>query len=620
MAGTSSHYYRLNDKQENQGGIDGRNVDFLDGLPQASPGNVSRGFIPSPLSTPRIPLEEEANGRGYIQDKHQQVVDTRPVPGDISIKRGGNGGTWQPSAMMLGLITLGTVVAVAHHFTYRYLDRKPVTVFPEQWARNIAAAAAFVVKTCFTIATGIAFTEVLWWSLRKRLTKIGSLDKLFTVQSNPLSFFSADGVKTAPLAMALAAIAWIIPLVAILTPNTLGVSVLETTKASPCKVPTFAGGDSSKAFYEAGPDRKGPYDGPSQEIRKATAKVIPTGELLPYKSPCGANCTYTIDFFAPALKCEDQENPSDVVGDGKSWTYYDAEVATVEETPLTLLVSYNNYYASNMSVVKDTPNEKLFRTLLCTAHNATYHLNATYTNDEPQYASSITKYHDHIPVIRDAHRFRLNCAGQECARVNFYALTSAVLAYLSGSLQKVDVEGTLDSSTQVQNTTLVSFSDEWEVAHDLLPGIPALLSNLILSTLSLPSAARADAQCTARTVFPAYTYTSLWLVLPYAIALVLVLLALALGTIALQATGLRVGDPFSQLLVTTRNPALDELAAGCSSLSSKDGRWLKAQRVRLGELRTSDTSKAASVEVGTGHAAFGIAGQTLTLKKGVVYD
>ena len=524
---------------------------------------------------------------------------------------------WQPSFMMVALIVIGTAVACAHHIAYRYLDGKYVSIFSQFWARNLANAAAFLVKSCFTMATGLAFQEVLWQSLRRRLTKIGSIDKLFTVQTNPLNFLTADGFRTAPIALLLAAIAWTIPLAAIITPGTLGIESVTSLRDSSCAVPSFAGGDHSTIFYQTGPS--GDYVGSSQEIRKTAIQAIPKGEVLFFASPCGSNCSFTEEFFGPALKCVDQENPSSLA-DTKKWTYYTSSVATEENTPLTIQLSYNNYYASNKSRIpaESTPDE-ISRTLLCTAYNATYKLNATFTNGAPLFITTITDFHDPILVIRDAFRFRLNCGDRDCPSVNFFTLVSSVFGYLTGTVER-DSEDNISSNSEIQTTTLAK-AGKWEVLRDFATAVPELMTNLTVSTISF-TGKKQDTTCTAIAVNPAYIYNPLWLVMPYGIALALALLALVLGTYALQSTGVASGNIFSQILVTTRNPALDELAAG-AGLSSSDAKWVLGQRIRLGELRSEinseDVAGGAEEHGGSGHAAFGMQGQTLTLRKGRTY-
>ncbi|TGO59112.1 hypothetical protein BCON_0048g00380 [Botryotinia convoluta] len=83
-------------------------------------------------------------------------------------------------------------------------------------------------------------------------------------------------------------------------------------------------------------------------------------------------------------------------------------------------------------------------------------------------------------------------------------------------------------------------------------------------------------------------------------------------------TGIRTGDIFSQILVTTRNPSLDEIARG-HSLSSADVDVMKDDKLRLGKLKRprgengdySDGDDGREAE----HAAFGLAEQVDSLRR-----
>jgi len=74
------------------------------------------------------------------------------------------------------------------------------------------------------------------------------------------------------------------------------------------------------------------------------------------------------------------------------------------------------------------------------------------------------------------------------------------------------------------------------------------------------------------------------LLTPYSVALILCLVAFTSGVWVLRKTGIRTGKLFSQILVTTRNPFLDEISRG-NSLRSADAYALKQQRLIFGELK-----------------------------------
>ena len=123
--------------------------------------------------------------------------------------------------------------------------------------------------------------------------------------------------------------------------------------------------------------------------------------------------------------------------------------------------------------------------------------------------------------------------------------------------------------------------------------------------------------CTSYTNELVYKYSPLWLLVPYFVGFFLSILCAGLGMYAIFVDGVSVKDGFSQILVTTRNPVLDEMSEGVC-LTSSEAKYLREQRVRFGELlyREGYTQEGGS---GTGHAAFGLEGQTIPIQKGRIY-
>lgn len=90
---------------------------------------------------------------------------------------------------MIGLLLLGVLIGIGHHLCYNFLNGKPVGRYSQGWILRIATGAAFIVKVAFEISVGIAISQFQWYAFRRRSFKIGSLDKVFTLQSDLLSFF-----------------------------------------------------------------------------------------------------------------------------------------------------------------------------------------------------------------------------------------------------------------------------------------------------------------------------------------------------------------------------------------------------------------------------------------------
>lgn len=532
---------------------------------------------------------------------------------------------WKPVLWMIGLMGTGVAFALGHHIGYQKLDGKSQDAFSQSWAHNLGNAAAFIVKTSFTLAVSIAFQEMLWFNARRRALKVSTLDSLFTILANPLNFFSVDALKNAPLVTVLAAIAWTIPLSAILSPGTLTIGPRTVWQNSTCLVPTFPVNTST--FFGVVPHGTGVY-GANEATSKMADEILPQGTILDFTSPCGSNCSFQQAFFGPALQCVNSTNPHytdpEFISQGSgAYVFYNGTSLGHWglNSKMDILITYQNTSqpeGPGMAVGR-------YATLVCSAYNATYDLTIEYADGQPLFQTRMT-YHEPLLNLSESENAIAGFEGENLLRTNFVTLVREIYeTYLVGQWEATATAQYADPDTRIADTSLagtINGKDDWKVNKDFLTGIPELLTNLTLSTLST-NAANVTTTCTSSKTFQAYRYERLWLVLPYSLALFLSVVAFTAGVLALSATGMRTGGMFSQILVTTRNPRLDELSQG-NSLSSSGAVLLSKQPLRLGELKKDnygggDGDDPGVVGRGTGHAAFGPREQVLSLVKARKY-
>ncbi|KAI9644752.1 hypothetical protein NHQ30_006779 [Ciborinia camelliae] len=520
---------------------------------------------------------------------------------------------WRPIIWMVTWILLGLSVALGHHFAYQRLDRKPPSVFSQTWAHSLGSVAAFLVKTSFTITVLLALQEVLWFSFRKKAIKISLLDKLFTLSSNPFSFVPSAFVN-APLATLLAAFAWTIPISAILSPGSLVVGQLVTFNHSICHVPTFAADSPNISFYQMTTElTNSTIQGPNPGIQKLASQIFAQGTILPPVSPCGANCSYKQAFYGPALQCSDVSNNTNFSHSIDGSVYYNAKDLTKfgedEYSLMEIIITYFNSTDSSF------PDE--YTSIICLPYNTTYDISVNYTNGLPKIYTNLTyntpllnlngtelMYPQNFPwisnsatLVREVYDNHLNGTWiQDPNRIYSFHDTMIENTILAGD--------TIDANNG-QNSSL------WFLNRDLLTGIPELLTNLTISTLAF-SPITTTTPCSSRTEMLVYYYNPNLLLIPYSIALILSLISFAAGVYVLKKTGIRTGEIFSQILVTTRNPFLDEIAKG-HSLSSADADEMKNYKLRLGKLkRLHEEDSGVGIETEgerAGYAAFGLAEQ-----------
>jgi hypothetical protein len=222
---------------------------------------------------------------------------------------------WRSSMLMVAFYLLAVGLAIAHHLVYQHLDGKAVKG-SQRWISRFATALAFAFKTALTISISLAFQEALWAAVRRRFFRIESLDKLFTVQSNPLSFFCWEGIVHGSAPLILAGIAWIVPIAVIFTPGALSIIPSTTHSYQLCLPPTSINDRMMwvpNCTTNTGGANQGlcnqSYSGISSSLQNLAAQVVTGGivkNMVTTPLSGTSNYSYTITFNGPALKCEEQ--------------------------------------------------------------------------------------------------------------------------------------------------------------------------------------------------------------------------------------------------------------------------------------------------------------------------
>ena len=117
--------------------------------------------------------------------------------------------SWHPLVMMSMSFILGSGLAVGHHFFYAHWDGKDITTTISQaWITRIGTAFAFLVKVFLAVATGIAYIQQLWSSLRSQPMKVKRLNSAFSVLGDVTRLFDAGLWFRNPLLLLPALITW----------------------------------------------------------------------------------------------------------------------------------------------------------------------------------------------------------------------------------------------------------------------------------------------------------------------------------------------------------------------------------------------------------------------------
>lgn len=580
----------------------------------------------------------------------------------------------KPTAAMLTLLILGTSLAVAHHLVYRHLSRKLVSDYSQPWVSRISTSTALAVKSCWSIAIGLALQNVLWYSFRRHFFKISSINKLLDIENNVLGFISFDAIRDVPLAMDLGAIVWLLPIIPIIVPGTL--SVRQDPQAiihsQSCLVPTYGianlhqarWGNSSQGFYSAMAESSS-WDGidatanPTLEVERIVEETILGNGIIPFPSPCGPNCTYDMTFQGPGLECVeypnyvlssfDFENQGIVINtsarpipDENTWVTpgndlfddeyrYFANITYAYGNYLSIwtqLLNNNTLHPAYIEPFHGNPKrlKTMWQTLACSLQNASYSLSVQFDNNN--FLPNITKLSGvKVPVD-------VPTAAEEDIRhlIDLIAPTQSFFNSLVGSVYNgMDFMSPLaEPNTKVSNvlytklitTTedipvsggLISHQKTWIVNEPLLTGPSELFTNLTLSLFSV-SPPSLETVCTSTQSANVYCYAAKWLSLTYALGFAATLCCISLGIYAVRDNGFVAGEPFSQILAATRNPGLDRVLQaakrdGVLDLGNRD--FLK-QRLLYGTLSSGHQD---GMRVGVkDRAAFGSEDQVVMVLK-----
>lgn len=110
---------------------------------------------------------------------------------------------------MTGSLVLGVALAIGHHLFYDYLNNRIVQNQNQQeWFLRIGTGVAFLTRALLSAAVGIAYTQILWRTLRSKSVTIQGINSMFGVPHNAWDFTTSELWTAAPALTVIAAIAW----------------------------------------------------------------------------------------------------------------------------------------------------------------------------------------------------------------------------------------------------------------------------------------------------------------------------------------------------------------------------------------------------------------------------
>lgn len=566
---------------------------------------------------------------------------------------------WYTPVSAILLLVTGIMAAIGHHVFYNSLDGTAAGDERKQnWVIWIGTGLAFFSKAALASVLEISRIQWLWVTLRRQFLTLGGIDAIFGVTSDPLFFMNRDMLRQAKLATFMAIIIWIFPLTAILTPSTIWTKTIIQASTVPCTVRTLVfefdpgstaeklccnnlksdvtttslaqytnSGEISRQSRTTRILRLGAFSGlipPPSDLRSDA--VNSTEPLKPIHDPettlvqlCENNCTYTVTFLAPAIKCTKVKswNTTDTPWNSPQQFMQGNQYRARSEIPERFL--WVGYHPGMLGSQTQPVVEK------CECSVARYTVRL-----------DLQVYRFHQPIIEAVDTLYLVPGTDMLFPKTTYLPNRALFGVLDTLLTgQITATGTRESDVSL--TTL--FSGGILIPPDLGSAIEAMTHKMVVSLLSIDTngnalthpllryGAREQTQCTKSKYLAVYHYQSWILVSVYGTATAIALCIAALGVLALERNGVASTTDISVILRTTRNPTLDRLMGGClggdlmpeelENLRLKFGE-INARGERGGEKESGEKESGNDVAQ-VRHAAMGIMGEVSPIRRGERY-
>ncbi|KAI9765995.1 MAG: hypothetical protein M1840_007002 [Geoglossum simile] len=507
---------------------------------------------------------------------------------------------WQAPVAMLGSFLVGVCLAVGHHFFYRSRDGRVVRDQGQQaWDGRIGLGLAFLVKVFLAAAVSIACVQNLWWVLRSRPVPLAAVDSMFDLLRNAWWFTDVRVWVRGPVVVVLAAITWLIPLSAVITPSTLTVRPSPSPGERPDTMP-IPGINFTKSGNFCDVEGIGRFFSASPGIKRLGLSVAVQGTVLNIP-PIAPNMSYTLRFFGPAVKCPNanetvtQQINSAATGLSISPSVrpyiaftpsrnFTADIRSALGTNAYLTTPpafdfFSTDYA-RLYVVTPSSIEKQYKASECGLYNASYEVDFRFDNGIQQLNVRNFRYLNGIPYLTDVDYLtskNKTLVELETQHISYQAIMDSLGNILVGNCMQPASAPPTGRYTQILSTALVNTKeirrmeqmvgahfDFWQRNFSLAEGIEELSRNITLSLFSSSVYLQStrlipDTNVTFRYPQNVYLYSQKYLLLAYGIAILFTLFGVIVGFLSLFANGASFSNSFSTVLRVTRDPKLLEI-------------------------------------------------------------
>ena len=315
------------------------------------------------------------------------------------------------------------------------------------------------------------------------------------------------------------------------------------------------------------------YKGGAPQLHRIAARVLTTGEMIPWPSPCGSNCSYTISFTGPAWHCiqMDTSQPHPNLG-----------TPPVTTGPYWAADSFMSGIQGNFPNPQDHGLWIVYGllpinyTIHCGLYMATYTTFVSYSNGLRQVTSSVARTEHIDDSAKDVDLLTLD-ASVDNRRIwtllNLYSIHNAAARHLIGNIQFTLKDGLLYHDTLIRLSSFVkvltrniTFPEnfcatlEQYMINTTLSLIDFLQSpptpQIDGSPISMP-AVYTTAVAVIYTLPPRYSYSRSVLWISYSAAIACTAICVAFGYWMFSRNGGHKEMSFAEILSAMREGSLD---------------------------------------------------------------
>ncbi|TVY17514.1 hypothetical protein LARI1_G004665 [Lachnellula arida] len=241
----------------------------------------------------------------------------------------------EPTYMILFALG-GLLLGIGHHCYYNSLSGTEAgSNQRQQWAHNFGNILAVLVVATLHRANGYAYSQLFWGTVRGRSFTLGSLDKMFSLTTDPMGFFNLEVFRHAPFAVALALLCWSMGLAGILPPGTLVVVSGTVGQVTEAFLPVL----NWKSLFWGLANRRIPGDlnQLTELVSDIAAQSAVTMDVLRF-SPTAPNSSYTLQVQGPYLQCKKASSTGQSALD-----YYTQRLATNADNAILTPSGLNDF-------------------------------------------------------------------------------------------------------------------------------------------------------------------------------------------------------------------------------------------------------------------------------------